>query len=259
MFLLLSVLVSSRLPQFYSSRKANNNKKGLAWFPENPVSWKSAFANTGVSWYYNWMIWQQLDPTNMEYVVNVHDKGQVDQVSSTIKDDSIVIGFNEPDLDGNVCGSPQDCANYYKQYLTPLRKSGKISRLSTPAISNVGLDWLQQFMNSCSDCAIDFVVVHCYTLSYDYFASFMNDARNRFGKNVWLTEFGYTSFDPNNLPNYNDVRSFMEKTLSFLDSTSWVERYAWFGAHNDLGVVGNANRLIDDNGQLTDLGRFYVQ
>ena len=34
-----------------------------------------------------------------------------------------------------------------------------------------------------------------------------------------------------------DVINFMNVTQSFMDGTSWVERYAWFGAMKDMQGV----------------------
>jgi hypothetical protein len=43
-----------------------------------------------------------------------------------------------------------------------------------------------------------------------------------------------------------------------MDVTPWVERYAWFGALRNLQGVNELNRLMDQHGRITDLGRQYI-
>ena len=38
-----------------------------------------------------------------------------------------------------------------------------------------------------------------------------------------------------------DVINFMNATQSFMDSTEWVERYAWFGAMKDMQGVNEVS------------------
>lgn len=42
----------------------------------------------------------------------------------------------------------------------------------------------------------------------------------------------------------SDINSFMNQTQSFMDSTDWVERYAWFGAMENMQGVNQASNLL---------------
>jgi hypothetical protein len=57
----------------------------------------------------------------------------------------------------------------------------------------------------------------------------------------------------------DDIWNFMTTTVKWMDSTSWVGYYAWFGAMKDMQNVNDNNRIMtaDGNG-LTDLGKWYL-
>jgi len=51
---------------------------------------------------------------------------------------------------------------------------------------------------------------------------------------------------------------FMREAVQFLEETEFVERYAWFGAMEDVGeAVGRANGLQKGN-ELTEAGKLYL-
>jgi hypothetical protein len=54
------------------------------------------------------------------------------------------------------------------------------------------------------------------------------------------------------------VLQFMKDILDFMDTSSFVHRYAWFGAMEDVGEgVGRGNGLQKD-GKLTAAGQLYT-
>jgi hypothetical protein len=58
--------------------------------------------------------------------------------------------------------------------------------------------------------------------------------------------------------NEKDVLQFMKEAVQFLEETEFVERYAWFGAMEDVGEgVGRANGLQKKN-ELTEAGKLYL-
>ena len=63
------------------------------------------------------------------------------------------------------------------------------------------------------------------------------------------------NMNPNQQVSQQKVDEFMRQSVAQLDSLSWVERYAWFGAQRQLdAALGSANCLIAPNGQLSALG-----
>lgn len=51
---------------------------------------------------------------------------------------------------------------------------------------------------------------------------------------------------------------FLKETQGFMDATDWVERYSYFGAMKEMQGVNEANRLMNKNGKITDLGKQYI-
>lgn len=43
-----------------------------------------------------------------------------------------------------------------------------------------------------------------------------------------------------------------------MDATPWIERYSWFGAMKDLQGVDRDNALVDNDGNISALGRQYA-
>jgi hypothetical protein len=70
---------------------------------------------------------------------------------------------------------------------------------------------------------------------------------------LWITEYGCTSSNP------SDVIAFLQATTNYMDSLSWVERYAWFGAFRDSqGPVGYMGMISAATGKLNRLGQIYT-
>ena len=124
----------------------------------------------------------------------------------------------------------------YKAYIQPF--AGRVL-LGAPAVTNGGspgsLTYLSYFLGNCTGCTVDFVPIHWYASAYNeaYFQQYVAQAYNvSGGRPLWVTEFGMDQdyYDP-------DVQTFIEQSLAFLDNTSHVQRYAYFGAYqNDLGT-----------------------
>ena len=174
----------------------------------------------------------------------------------------VVLGFNEPERGDQANMSPAEAARAWKQYLEPLRAQG--TRLGSPGIAstNEGLNWLRQFLNELNNVGgrVDFIALHWYGRGVDNFIGWITNVRQQLGNQhpVWVTEFACTSWDPNQLVSEQEASDFLRDSINRLDSLSWVERYAWFGAqHQPDAALGSASSLIS-NGGLTQLGRNYV-
>lgn len=64
--------------------------------------------------------------------------------------------------------------------------------------------------------------------------------------------------DPNEPVPEEEVLAFMRETVAFLEEAEYVERYAWFGAMEDVGdAVGRANGLQNGN-SLSEAGKLYI-
>ena len=90
---------------------------------------------------------------------------------------------------------------------------------------------------------------------------------NTFQKPVWVTEWacqvsgegrcagergntyatgglGQNFNDADEQCSLQDVVDFMNATQQFMDDTDWVERYAWFGAMEDMQGVNTVSRPV---------------
>jgi O-glycosyl hydrolase len=185
------------------------------------------------------------------------------QFLSQARGAKVVLGFNEPERVDQANMSPADAARAWKQYIEPLRAQG--ARLGSPAIASTdqGLNWLRSFVTELNKVGgrIDFIALHWYGRGVDNFIGWITNVRQQLGNKypVWVTEFACTSWNANQPVSQQEVTDFMQQSVAKLDSLSWVERYAWFGAQRQLdAALGSANCLVAPNGQLSDLGKKYV-
>jgi hypothetical protein len=159
-----------------------------------------------------------------------------------------LLSFNEPDLSTQSNIDPSTAATNHIQYMNPL--SSSTVNIGSPAITNgnttsppTGINWLSQFFADCGgNCKVDFVAFHWYGSadSYDNFKLQVQDvisiaAANKVSK-VWLTEFQPSGTDA-------EVEAFLAQALPFLDSTTAVERYAYFMCASGAGDLLSGTSL----------------
>lgn len=70
---------------------------------------------------------------------------------------------------------------------------------------------------------------------------------------MWITEYNLNHQD---LP---ATQSFYNTSAEYLDRLDYVERYSLFGAfRSDVSNVGPNAAMLDSDGQLTDIGAWYL-
>ncbi|CAF5027605.1 unnamed protein product, partial [Rotaria sp. Silwood1] len=236
-------------------------KRGLAWPLENKQDSPHLFANGAVKWFYNWSSDKRSD-VNLEFVPMYWSANKEDQIQFASKVRSqggtVILGFNEPERGEQANMSPGDAARVWKQHIEPLANQGV--RLGSPSVASTeeGLNWLQAFLNA--GCHIDFLALHWYGRGTDNFLRFITKAHERFGnKPVWVTEFACTSWNASQPVSQEEINDFFSQSIQNLDSIDWVQRYAWFGAKRHFdAALGSGNCLIDPNGNLSELGKRYM-
>jgi hypothetical protein len=70
-----------------------------------------------------------------------------------------------------------------------------------------------------------------------------------FQKPIWVTEWACQNYNSGPQCSAEDIASFLEQTQGWMDETGWVERYAWFGAMEDLDGVNPVRSCILFAGQ----------
>ncbi|GAA5838462.1 hypothetical protein JCM11251_003398 [Rhodosporidiobolus azoricus] len=228
-------------PTFSASRK-----KGLGY--NDPA----LLANMNISWAYNWAN----QPSGslrkgVEFVPMLWNDDAGDWMTAAQKaidsGSTHLLGFNEPDLAGQADMDVARAVTAWKKYMSPFYGKAK---LVSPAVTNggdpMGINWLERFRDACPQCwsEIDAVAIHWYDAAWNfgYFYDYMYSANARLGKKLWLTEFAGSGTSA-------DQQKFLSAVIPWMESISFIERYAGFGA-----FVGN---YVNADASLTPLGKVY--
>ncbi|KZF20096.1 glycoside hydrolase family 128 protein [Xylona heveae TC161] len=251
---------------------STTKKRGLVYtpsekHPQDDQIWDTS--SSDLTWYYNYgdtpspayakasklqfvpMLWgAPTDTSDMTF----HDS-IVSQINSGAKF-PYVLSYNEPDGQGNGGSNvPADlAAETWIRELEPLRKYNV--SLGAPAVTGApsGFTWLQNFFTACNgNCHADFIPVHWYG-DYIGLASHIGQVQGTYhNMTIWVTEFA----DPDQ--NLNDSQSFFNQSTKYFDSIDYITHYSYFGAfRSDASNVGPYSAMLTQNGQLTDIGSWYL-
>jgi hypothetical protein len=231
--------------------KSLSTKRGVSY---NDPSLLDPFGSA-ISWAYNWAATAGGSiPSNVMYLPMLwtstqNTAGWASAVSTAVAAGAdTLLGFNEPDLGTQSNLSPSVAAQGWKTFMEPYACQ---ARLAAPAVTNggspMGLTWLSSFLSLCSDCTIDVIPIHWYngaSMAAD-FKQHVQDAYTAGGNRpIWITEFGCTSGSD------TDIANFFNEVIPWLDSQSYVERYAYF-----MAATGN---LVDSATTLSTTGKAYI-
>ena len=214
-------------------------KKGLGVCHPNTNPTELEELNLG--WYYNWRPFPKITPLEgVEFVpmfwcssdVTVENLDAVRQSGALH-----VLGFNEPDMDGQSDMTPKKCLELWPQLMTLPQ------RLGTPAPAN--WKWLNKFIPEARrrDLRIDFICLHRYPdisdpHCVDEMLDMIEQAHRKYELPIWLTEFGAADVSAWHQPQHSKptaemAQSFLQKLLPILERLPYVERYAWFADRVD--------------------------
>ena len=172
-----------------------------------------------------------------------------------------VLAYNEPDGQASMGGSgiPADtAASVWMRNIAPLRDQG--IKVGLPAVTGSpdGLNWLANFNRSClaldpNGCEADFIPVHFYG-TFQGMASHIGQVRATYPQlPIWVTEFA----DPDDT--LSNSHEFYNQSTAFLDQLYYCDRYSYFGSfRSDASIVGENVAFLTQNGQLTDIGSWYL-
>ncbi|KAG8989715.1 hypothetical protein FRB94_014118 [Tulasnella sp. JGI-2019a] len=251
------------------TRRAGKGKAGLGW-PNGAANDISQYYSSKLSWYYSWSPWAvvgaDLGFVPMFWGVKQASDFQSQITTTTITNNSwtSILGMNEPEQASESYVNVGDGAAQWKQYIEPLKTSNPSIRLGSPACTNapIGKQWMYDFFGACGDgCTVDFVALHYYGLanSTDFIAH-VTDYHDSFQRPIWVTEWACQNYGDPSLGQCTDdqIETFLKDMQSWMDSTDFVERYAWFGAMENMQGVNQGNALMDPQGKITSLGKQYI-
>ncbi|KAI1037783.1 hypothetical protein LB503_009430 [Fusarium chuoi] len=250
-----------------------SSKRGLIYipnsdFPSDDKVWVQKHSD--LTWYYNYKphpspIYE--NNTSLQFVPMLwgapdgfDDTSFLENVTAQIiggRNITYVMGFNEPDnsmANGGSDMKPKDAAKYWIKQLEPLRKLGV--SLGAPAVTGApsGFTWLADFVDACKgNCTFDFIPIHWYG-SFDGMASHIAGVLDVFpGKKIWVTEF---ALDFSSLAATQD---YFQTSVKYLDGNKNVTHYSYFGSFRSFtSNVGYNVSMLNSNGQLTDIGSWYL-
>ena len=261
------------------------DKRGLVFvpneeFPEDNNIWIQD--GSAISWYYNYqslpspafadksqdefafvpMMWG-VDANNPEDTTFLNDVKDLIDGGRNI---THVLGFNEPDAPNSWGGSdvrPAVAAKAWVANFEPLAELGV--KLGLPGCTGGwdSLPWLRQFLGNCSEiisdgseeknCTWDFVPVHWYD-NFEGLASHIGERRAEWpGAEVWITEYALANND------LAPTQEYFNQTLDYFDKEDYIGGYTYFGAfRSDVSNVGPNAVFLNNDGELTDIGSFYL-
>ncbi len=164
-----------------------------------------------------------------------------------------MLGFNEPNKSDQANLSVDEAIA-----LWPEMTSDPNLRVSSPAVSDDGRAWLEEFMERAraNGLRVDFIAMHWYGWNAgSCVTSQLEGAVNwasQWGLPIWITEWGCMG---SSNPDEPTVLGFFNDAVVMLEGHPQVERYAWYpwNTHNHL-------YLPDDGGQrgMTALGEAFA-
>jgi len=245
-----------------SSGGAGFIKKGLGVC--NELTMPAELGRLRLGWYYNWRPAPKIAPVpGVEFVpmfwsaadLTAENLAEVNQSTATH-----VLGFNEPDMDGQSNMTPGECLDAWPQLMS-LKQ-----RLGSPAPANS--KWLDKFLPEAKrrGLRIDFVCLHRYPdisdpMAVNEIEMMIETTHRKYGLPVWLTECGAADVAAWHQPRLckptpGMARDFLKKLLAMLERLPCVERYAWFadrvGDEYGLGTIFNPH-----TSRLTRFGGLY--
>jgi len=234
---LLSLLASTATAQ---------GKRGLAY---NDATLANLFEGYDqITWGYNWGFPSSGLSTEFEFVPmlwglpDASDLSEADPSwAAAATAAQHILGFNEPDLSSQSNISPADAATAYSTYFAPY---AGVQRIGWPAVTNgpppsMGLGWDASFRADYTG-ELDFAPLHWYAAAdVDGFISYIESAYAQLNTNIWITEFQATGATD------AEQIAFLEGVMPWLDSTSYVIRYSYFGVFEDYLVNSDGTGLSD--------------
>jgi len=232
-------------------------------------TWLRDVKALNVHWHYSWGADRPVEkPEGVEFVPMIWgyygqeraqptiDKLRAQQQAGTR---THLLGFNEPD------GKKQANLSVDKAIEAwPLLESTGL-RLGSPAAVHAHRQWMRDFMAraEANGLRVDFVTVHWYGHpNAKGFVRYLKKIHEMYGKPIWITEFAVADWKAKtraeNRHSPQRILAFMKELLPMLDELDFVERYAWFTAQPSNKALG-PSALFDQQGNLTELGRFYAQ
>ncbi|CAJ1357644.1 unnamed protein product [Effrenium voratum] len=232
--------------------RSKTSKKGVG-LPSSTGYGATQLEALNASWFYSWGLKPKITvPDGVEFVPIVATAKYLQWSPASGCHD--ILGFNEPDHSGQANISVSEALKLWPQVLAKVPTNGRIGSPATAGNPVTG-SWFPEFMAASPH--VDFVAVHWYKgAKVDKFKSDIQEVIDKYQKPVWVTEFApqtiaESTADPTKW-SQAEVNEFIQEVVSWMESNSMVERYAWHDSKS------GTSWLYDDAGGLSETGQVYA-
>ena len=207
-------------------------------------------------WYYNWGC-TPLSVATIPFVPLVFRSS----TSCPLVGQDFVLGFNEPDNDSQANMTTLSAISKWSKVAGVVSSSGKVGSPATAGNPAYTTSWQYGFMSG-NPQPVDFIAVHWYKgADTSKFADDITRIHSLHNLPIWITEFApQTASNGNNYPKFTQtvVNQFIFQSVSWMNSVSFVQRFAWHDAKVRQGYNPSTSALFDINGALTCSGQYYA-
>ncbi|KAH9850922.1 glycosyl hydrolase catalytic core-domain-containing protein [Lenzites betulinus] len=171
---------------------------------------------------------------------------------------TIILGFNEPNEPAQSNLDPVTAAALWKVHIEPKKTLGY--KLASPAVTNdpSGLTWMQQFIEACGGCTIDYMALHWFDVGIDSLVDYVTEFHDQFGLPILLTEFAEENVNGGAQPTSAEVLAFTQQAISFFDATDFILAACPFGFVSALRGSTAPTALQNSDGTPNSLGSLLI-
>lgn len=253
--------------------QARSWKRGVS---ENSFQYKAQIEALapGVSWYYNWGNApgrSLIDLDCIEYVPmcwnSWYNADAIREYVNSHPQVQYLLGFNEPNFLDQANMTPQQAADAWPEVQALAKELGL--KLVAPVVNfspnypyNHPASWMDEFVSIVGLDAFDCVALHCYG-GPGVLKEICTDFHNRYGKEVWMTEFSLIYDGLNSNTPQAQISAMME-SVEWMEKTEWMGRFAWFKALGDYDKPNSFNWGLvksgkgEDPRELSEQGMVYT-
>lgn len=239
------------------SSGGNRRIKGLGWSSLAGNADISHFVTPDVAFVYTWSADCPDDykKLGLQCGVMLWGEKMLTEFRKNRGSATILMGMNEVNQDDQADMTVSAGVKMWDEEICPYSK-GKL--LVSPSTNQApsGDAWIKSWLPQVK-CQPDVIAVHWYGLDSAAMIAQLKQWNTDYNKPLWITEFACQDYSGKNQPCKNPM-AFMKDIVAFCEATSWVHGYFAFGLKEKLGHLDPANRLMNSEGAITDLGKAFV-
>lgn len=239
---------------------SGSGKKGIA-FSGTQDQLDQYLVNNNIMFIYNWGA-TPIQPKGILSCSMLWGTKTLSAFRSNRDNYDCLMGPNEFNLAAQSGLSVNEVYTYWKDEILPYG-AGKTLIAPSVTTADSGLTDMQELLKLCGgSCGWHAVSVHFYGKSAADLISWVTNFRAGLNyPDVWITEWACQSFvevSGGENCSSDEVWAMMEAVTAWAEATSWVTGYAPYGFAENLGNVAEVNALMDTSGDITDLGRWFI-